>query len=438
MSFRLPPILLVALLVSVPAASADGLARLAPAKLAAVQAAVAELAAERRPVEVKLEGYEDYRAILHCHSLLSHDSRSKLEEIIKAAKEVGVRVIMFTEHPAPHYDYVKDGHQGMHDGVLVVPGAETNGFLAYPRQSIQDQKTETPQQLADAIAATGGLSFLCHLEERMDWKIAGLTGMEMYNTHFDFMQEKRLVSALKNPLTLLALLPSLQKYPQEFFAALQDYPAEYLKRFDQLSSEGRLTGVAGNDSHHNVGMRAILQENGKVLIEDRLGQKLTELDPEKIALIQSFVKDKKPGDVVLELDLDPYERSLRHTSTHLLLTEQTVPAVWDALRQGRAYVAFDWIADPTGFLYFADTPTAAAPMGSEIPLTEELKLRVASPLPGIIKLLRDGAVVQETRARELSFEAQEPGVYRVEVWQNLDGDLRPWILTNPIYVRPAS
>ena len=30
----------------------------------------------------------------------------------------------------------------------------------------------------------------------------------------------------------------------------------------------------------------------------------------------------------------------------------------------------------------------------------------------------------------------KPGVYRVEVWLTLAGEPRPWILSNPIYVRP--
>src|SRR5262245_46858487 len=51
-------------------------------------------------------GYDDVRALLHVHSKFSHDSRGTIEEIVAAAKNVGARVVMFTEHPASHYDYV--------------------------------------------------------------------------------------------------------------------------------------------------------------------------------------------------------------------------------------------------------------------------------------------------------------------------------------------
>ena len=61
-----------------------------------------------------------------------------------AARQAGVRVIMFSEHPASHYDYVNDGHRGLKDGVLLIPGAETGGFLAYPKRSIQKREVRGP------------------------------------------------------------------------------------------------------------------------------------------------------------------------------------------------------------------------------------------------------------------------------------------------------
>jgi hypothetical protein len=418
-------------------ARADAAARLGLEKLKATHDAVEALQGERRPVELKTS-YNDYRAILHSHSHWSHDSNSPIEEILTAAQAVGVKVIMFTEHPADHYDYFTDGHQGLREGVLLIPGAETQGFHAYPTRSIQQEKFEGPQGFADLVRRDDGLVFLCHLEERMEWQIAGITGTEIYNTHADLMDEKKLLTSFRSPLAMLAMLPALQKYPREFFAALQDYPADYLRKFDELCRSAPHTGVAGNDSHHNTGVRAILQEDGKVLVEDLTGKRVAELDPEKVSLLRPMVKDRQPGDVVLNLDLDPYERSYGYVSTHLLMNEQTQPAVWEALQAGRAYVAFDWMGDPTGFAFVAEKGAQQYPMGSEPRLVEGLVLKAEAPLPGLFKLVKDGQVMKEERARRLEIPIDEPGIYRVEVWQNLAGDLRPWILSNPIYVRAAS
>lgn len=419
------------------AAQADAPKRLSVDKLAATHDAAQALSAELHPVKLKT-GYDDYRAILHAHSLLSHDSRSPVEEIVSAANTVGVKVIMFSEHPASHYDYFKDGHRGLRDGVLLIPGAETGGYLAYPTKSIQEEKTETPQQFADLVRRDDGLVFLCHLEERMDWNITGLSGNEIYNTHADLKDEKRLLSMLKSPLGIVALLPALQKYPQELFAAIQDYPADYLKRFDKLCATAHHTGVAGNDSHHNQGVKATLQENGKVVIEDRLGQRLAELDPEKIALIKALIKDHMPGDVVLAVDLDPYEISFHYVSTHLLMHELTESAVWEALKAGRAYVAFDWIADPSGFAFVAVDGGKQSQMGSDTPLRDGLTLESEAPAAGLYKLIRNGQPVAEERSRNFHYPVKEAGIYRIEVWQNLAGELRPWILSNPIYVTDAA
>jgi hypothetical protein len=275
----------------------------------------------------------------------------------------------------------------------------------------------------------------------MDWDIAGLTGSEIYNTHADVKDELRFMALVRSPLGLLQMSSAVKQYPQETFASLQDYPASYLKRFDQLCQKSRLTGVSANDSHHNQGFRGRLTDEGKIQLEDGLGKKLLQLDPANLPLLKPLVDGQKPGDVVFELDLDPYERSFRHVSTHLLMHELSEKSVWDALQQGRAYVAFDWMADPTGFVFRADRGESTVPMGGELSLgghtadAERVRLRAAAPLVGTIKLLRDGKEVSHIEGDALDVTINEPGNYRVEVWLTLAGESRPWILSNPIYVR---
>ena len=91
---------------------------------------------------------------------------------------------------------------------------------------------------------------------------------------------------------------------------------------------------------------------------------------------------------MFELDLDPYVRSFHHVSTHLLLKDVTEEQVWEALQAGRAYVAFDWLADPTGFVFRADAGDSNWPMGSEVPLESNLHLKAEAPLEGTFKLVR--------------------------------------------------
>jgi len=417
-------------------ARGDAMERMKPERLRATHEKIESLKNQRRAVALT-SGYDDVRTLLHVHSAFSHDSRGTIDEIVAAAKEAGVRVVLFNEHPAPHYDFVTDGHRGLKDGVLLMPGAESGGFLAYPRTSIKDQKTDSPQAFADLVRSTGGQIFLCHLEERMDWDIAGLTGSEIYNTHADFKSEPKFLAAMRSPLTLLMLMGAVKQYPQEVFGALLDYPADYLARYDQLTQKTRLTGVSANDAHHNQAYKATVLDDGKVQLEDGLGEKVALLDPEKIGPLKLLTNGRKAGDVILDLDLDPYVRSFRHVSTHLLMPTVDEENVWQAIDAGRAYVAFDWLADPTGFVYQAQAGDKTWPIGGEVKHEEGLRLKAEAPLEGRFKLIRDGEVVADERGASLDFAVDKPGVYRVEVWLEIAGEDRPWILTNPIYVRGA-
>ena len=415
---------------------ADAIDRLQPDYLRAMQDAVAQLRDRWR--EIRHSGpYKDYRAAIHVHSHLSHDSIASVEEICRGAKAAGVKVVVFSEHPSDDYDFVRDGHRGIVDGVLLVPGAETEGFLALPTRSVQGKTAKSPQQFADLVRAAGGMAFLSHVESKMDWQIDGLTGAEIYNTHADLLDEPRLLAKLRQPTGILSLKPVLEQYPQGVFAALLDYPADYLRKYDELCQQAPHTGVAANDAHHNQGVRGIVNDEGKLRVEGALGETITVLDPEKLPLVKGLIGDHQPGETVLDLDLDPYERSFRHVSTHLLMNERTEEEVREALESGRAYVAFDWMADPTGFYFEAFAGDQVWPIGGDVNWTQGIALRAEAPLRCFYRVMRNGRQVHQDLGRKLEFGATEPGIYRLEAWLNLAGERKIWILTNPIYLRRA-
>lgn len=411
---------------------ADALDRMTAEKLAAVRASVAEWAKKRQ--EVARPGpWKEYRANLHVHSAFSHDSRGKIEDIVASAKKAGTQVLMFTEHPAAHYDFVKDGHQGMRDGVLMVAGAEEAGLLAYPLAPVP--KAGGTLEMAALVKRTGGLNFLAHLEERMDVESPDLTGVEIYNIHALFKEQKRLVSQMKNPIWLANAAKMINQYPQEAYSTLHDYPANYLKRFDALCQKRPHTGVSANDAHQNIGLVLRLKENNKVQVEDALGGKLLEIDRLVAGAVAKIPADAKPGDVVLRLQLDRYENALRHAATHLLMEGQTREQVWEALEKGRAFVGFDWMADSTGFQLEVQEGDKRHAMGSRLKLEPGMRLAGKAPLAGEWKIARNGMVVHEGTGRAMEMELKEPGVYRAEVWLEIAGEKRVWILSNPIYVR---
>jgi hypothetical protein len=419
-----------------PPACADAVAKLEAERLEAVHKAVAELRTQHQKLD-RRGPYKEFRANLHVHSGLSHDSRGTVTEIVAAARACGTGVLLFTEHPAEHYDYYKDGHRGMKDGVLLVAGAETKGFLVFPTRSLRGLEGGSPQEFADVVRGRGGLLFLSHLEERMDWEVRGLTGVEVYNTHADLKDEKRLLAALRNPLWLLKVARLLPQYPQEAYSALQDYPADYLRRWDQLCEKAPHTGVAANDAHQNFGLVVRLLDGGRARFEDALGKKLFEADADSVPSLEPLRKGKKAGDVIFRVQLDPYECSLRHVGTHLLMTELSDKAVWEALEAGRAFVAFDWLGDATGFDFAGLAGPRRFEMGSRLDFEPGLVVEARAPLPVKWKLLRNGKVVSETTGRSFRAPVNEPGNYRAEAWLNIAGDDMIWILSNPLYVRAA-
>lgn len=381
--------------------------------------------------------FQEFRANLHVHSKFSHDSRGEIDHIVASAHKAGTQVLMFTEHPAPHYDFVTDGHQGMRDGVLLIPGAEMKGMLVYPRESVKSVESLNSQDLSLHVRGREGQTFLSHLEERMDWELKGLTGVEIYNTHADAKDEKRLFASVKNPLWLIQAAKLFDQYPQESMSALLDYPENYLKRWDELCAIAPHTGVSANDAHENIGLRIKLAEGNRVRVEDALGEELLMLDRKIVEALSPIPATAQAGDTVFKMQLDPYENSLRHVGTHILARELTRDAVSEALEHGRAFVAFDWIADARGFDWAAVQDETRSEMGSVVSQTTGLKLVGRAPLPGHWRIFRSGQLIHEAAGDHVEWPVSETGHYRAEVWLDLAGDRKPWILSNPIYVRNA-
>jgi hypothetical protein len=83
------------------------------------------------------------------------------------------------------------------------------------------------------------------------------------------------------------------------------------------------------------------------------------------------------------------------------------------------------------------SPAARYEMGSRPNFQDGLRVQGRAPLPGRWKLVCNGKVVAEGTGRTFDTPAAEPGNYRVEVWLRVGGEDTIWILSNPLYVRPA-
>jgi acetyl esterase/lipase len=316
--------------------------------------------------------YRDFRAIMHVHAEDADHTLGTREQVLKAARETGVNVILWTDHRGPK----PDTWSGIREGVLFIPGAEDDRELRFPHPD-------------------GDLRFLSHIEEIPTEKSSeGYHGMEIYNRHTDATLQRDFAAYLKraiaDPGEFRKLHSKFKDYPDEVFAAGTGYLAGFLERYDREIQNRRFTAIAANDAHRNQVFR----------------------------------------DVVF----DPYEVSFRNVSTHILAREHTEESIRESLRDGHVYVAHDWLCDPTGFTFVASNNFGIYDMGDRVPMLPNTRLVARLPVPAVVRIIHKGQVIHEARTAELNFTPKQPGAYRLEAWLEVAGEQRPWIYSNPLYL----
>src|SRR5262249_20292505 len=141
--------------------------------------------------------------------------------------------------------------------------------------------------------------------------------------------------AMKDPVEWASLAKRQAAYPDEVFAAGTDYWPTLFAKWDQESAPAPLTRLPANDAHQNQIFNGVT--------------------------------------------FDPYEVSFRSVSPHILARELTERAIRGSLVAGRAYVAHDWLADPTGFAFGAVNNNGVYDIGDRAPLIARTNLMATLP-----------------------------------------------------------
>lgn len=347
----------------------------------------------------------------HLHTDHS-DGAGSHRQVAMVAAQAGLDVIICTDHnlwvaeKGGWYTHPETGRR-----VLLLMGEEVhdegrspraNHYLCLGVDREMREYAARPQALIDAVNQTGGLGFIAHPIERaaplyeepeipwLDWEVSGFTGIELWN----YMSEFKGYLSSKPVAVFAAFFPSL---------FITGPLTETLALWDRLLSNDhrRVVAIGGADAHANV----------------------YSLGPLKRAIF-------------------PYEYLFRAVNTHLLLDAPLSPdfvsaraQVLDALRAGHVFVAYDQAGSSRGFRFTATGQGESVSMGDEIHLRGPVSLRVTSPLAADLRLLKDGQEVAGARARELTYEVKQPGVYRVEAYRRFRFRRRGWVFSNPIYVR---
>ncbi len=344
-----------------------------------------------------------YSGSLHIHSKFS-DGSGEVREIANLANESGLDFIILTDHNTLR---AKDeGYEGFYGKTLLIVGCEINDkenknhYLAFGVDKTFSTRMPAAQYVK-AVNDAGGIGFLAHPHEKRDsmeqhppypwtdWEISDFTGIEIWNHMSEWMEnltEQNKYNSFVHPLRTI-------ERPAE----------ETLEVWDRLNLQRKVTAIGGIDAHAH-----------------------------RVNLLGFF-----------EVEVFPYKVLYRSIRTYVILPERMYPTddpavqnhyqklIFEALKEGRSFVANYYHGDATGFRFVATAGGQNYNMGDTVPHGEKINLRVLVPAQlAVMKLVHNGRIIDETTGSDIEFVVYEKGVYRVEVYH----EGRGWIFSNHIRV----
>ncbi len=403
--------------------------------------------AQLAPVALKT-GWNEYRGVMHSHSEVSHDSEATPAEIAAALKKAKCQFICMSDHYVDGKADYSLGKKGMFDDILFIRGFEMkDGLMPWGLPDDTVFPNDMPSaDMAKKVRELGGVTSVSHAETWRPWEIQQLDAMEIYNIHTDLIFKG--LGRYSRDEVAKEFLINFRSYGDQTLRYMFDEVVVMLlkQKWDQQNLRRKMTGIAANDIHQNVGIRGVYTDRDTFLLLDT-----GHSDPKKCIkeiklnfftrmLVSACFGPLDVNKELFRIDADPYERSSRFVNTHLLAKDLSERSIIDAIRQGRAFVAFNMIGDAAGFAYVAQSGDKRVTMGERIAFAPDLKLLAEAPLPCKFILMRNGEQVTTQEGRSFEFTVKAPGKYRIEaalpaVWP-LSSYLAwdSWIIANPIDV----
>ncbi|HRX13247.1 MAG TPA: hypothetical protein P5210_16405 [Draconibacterium sp.] len=371
-----------------------------------------------------------YRGVMHLHSYLSHDSEGTLNDLIPAAKNNGIEFMFLTDHPRYDLDTFPRGYNGVYEGVLIEPGSEKHGYVAWPLDSVVIDLKTNPDTIAKEIALNGGIVFFSHTEEKRNWGNPYYQGMEIYNFHTD-TKDETLAPHIFN------FVVNGKKYRIWALREMFDEQTRILARWDSLNMTRKMVGFSAVDTHENQNIRARYIAGGKV---EWVGPNAKIIDTTKVTILNKwmFHEPDKSG-WIFRLMIDTYNEGFDYITNYVFADVLSAESLARNIKSGHLYTAFKTLGDAKGFNFYATGKDGklAGIMGDSINISNLKTLNAVTPLPGRYKLIHNGQTIKITETDSYVFSLTEPfekGFYRVEVHVNIGGKYFPWIYSNPVYL----
>ena len=342
----------------------------------------------------------DYKGCLHIHSTRS-DGDSTVPELLAAARDVGLDFIILTDHPNPHIRNDLGG--GWRDGVLLAVGQEAHAghhhCIAIGAGHLDGSPDRSVEATLEAIQSQGGLAFVAHPTPShkpifnvwtpgwSDWHLDTFDGIEIWPFMHDWIRDLQLWNFLSHCWE-----------PDRWVRGPEP---DILAAWDGVGLRRRCVGIGALDNHARR-------------IPFRRGLTLFELLPDRYAFrtVRTHVLSEQP----------------------FTGTDTDLATLYALLGAGRCYVSYGLHAEATGFRFDAERGGQTWQMGDELPVGQPVELHAHCPHHATLRLLCDGQPLAITSGYDLYDRAIAPGVYRIEAYL----DDRPWVYSNPIYLRPPA
>jgi hypothetical protein len=356
---------------------------------------------------------------IHIHSTRS-DGRGTLDEIAHAASAAGLKFIVVTDHgdgtrapDAPVY----------REGVLCLDAVEisTAGghYIALDMPKAPYPLAGQARDVVDDVTRLGGFGIAAHPDSpktELSWRewSAPFDAIEFVNPDTSWRQQ--IVPAFRGRAArptafLVERLFSYPFRPAESIAGLIQ-PTGILTQWADVTGRRRVVTTAGADAHAQI----------------------------------AVWRASDPAETRAAIPIPSYESSFRALSVHVrperALTGEAVAdagAVLRAIRAGHLFSSVDGIATPPAFEFSAANASGTAREGDELPAAGgPVTLRVRSNAPAwFTATIRNGGGVLSGDHHEPEFTVEAPGGPGV-YWVEIRAADRPWLMSNPIYVRPAT
>ncbi len=323
--------------------------------------------------------YKTYRGVAHVHSNFSHDSNATLPLILEKTQELDFDFVMITDHnnmaAVAAYQKLKAPARP-----LFIFGDEVStggGHMIAWGIREHPPKDKSPQELIDLVRAQGGFVFLAHpfsvKEPWEDLNLEGWDGFELYDFGHELMADSNVIDFA---------FRSISEDSKTLLESAQKVSPKSLTFWDDVTQKRNVAMIAGADAH-------------------------------------------------LERYQKYFVMALQSVSLYVLARELEEKEILEAVRTGRSFMAFDTERRASEFSFWAEAGAERFEMGETLDKLSSVIFHVRLPVPASVRLVRNGKMIKEETTQDFTFESNEPGVYRVEVFL----DEKPWIYSNPIYLR---